>query len=167
MPIVDTDISTFLSGGAANADPDASLGGAKSSTEWAGGTLHDLFDVITGEENADSDVEYRAIYVQNDHATLTAIGMKVYISAETEGGADLALAIADEAKNTTIETIADEDTAPSGPTFSAPTTAGTALSIGDLGPGEYRGLWLRRTASDSGAVANDGATITFVFDTEE
>jgi hypothetical protein len=166
MAIVAGDISTYLSGGAANADPDASLGGAKSSVEWAGGVLHDLFDIVSGAENAASDDEYRAIYVQNDHATLTALGMKVYVSAETAGGAALAIAIADEAVDVTIETIADEDTAPSGPTFSTPTTEGAALSIGDLAPGESRGLWLRRTAANTGAVSNDGATLTFIFDTE-
>ena len=165
MAIVAADLDTYLSGGAANADPDASLGGAKSSIAWTGGTLHDLFDVVTGAENADSDAEYRAIYVQNGHATLTMLGLSVYVSAETAGGAALAIAVADEAVDTTIETIADEDTAPSGPTFSTPTTAEAALSIGDLAPGESRGLWIRRTAANTGAVDDDGGTLTFVFDT--
>ena len=51
MAIAAGDINTYLSGGASNSDPDASLGGAKSSTEWTGGTLHDLFDAVSGDEN--------------------------------------------------------------------------------------------------------------------
>ena len=50
--------------------------------------------------------------------------------------------------------------------FSTPTTSGAALAIGDLAPGEYRGLWLRRTAANTGAVSNDGATLTVRLDTE-
>jgi hypothetical protein len=82
------------------------------------------------------------------------------------GGASLAIALPDEAVNATIETVANENTAPVGPTFSTPTTEGAALLIGDLAPGEFRGLWLRRTAANSAALSADGATLTFVFDTE-
>lgn len=165
MAIVAGDIATYLSGGAANADPDAALGGAKSSTAWTGGTLHDLFDVISGAENAASEAEYRCIYVQNNHATLTALGMVVYISAETAGGAALAIALAGEGASAQAETVANENTAPSGETFSSPTTSGTGLSIGDLAPGAYYGIWLRRTAANTSALDNDGATLTFAFDT--
>ena len=166
MAIVAGDIATYLSGGASNSDPDASLGGAKSSTAWTGGTLHDLFDVVTGAENAASEAEYRLVYVQNNHATLTALGMTVHISAETAGGAALAIALAGEGASAQAETIANENTAPSGETFSSPTTSGTGLSIGDLAPAAYYGLWIRRTAANTGAVADDGATLTFTFDTE-
>lgn len=166
MPIVAADIDTFLSGGAANSNVNASLGGAQSSTAWTGGSLHDLFDVVGALENAASEAEYRAIYIENGHATLTAYGTVVYISAETAGGAVLAMAVADEAVNTTIETVANENTAPSGPTFSAPTTQGTGIAIGDLAPGDSRGLWLRRTAANTVAVANDGATLTIWCETE-
>lgn len=167
MPIADTDISTYLTGGAANADPNLSLGGAKSSVEWTGGTLHDLFDKITGDENAASEDEYRCIVVQNDHATLTAELVGVYIDSQTAGGATLALAVADEAKNVAPESVADEDTAPVGPVFSAPTTPATALQLGDLGPGEWRAIWLQRTTADTGALDDDGATIGIRFDTPE
>ena len=165
MAIVAGDFDTYLSGGASNSDPDAALGGAKSSTAWTGGSLHDLFDVVSGAENAASEAEYRAIYIQNGHGTLTMQGLSVYVSAETTGGAALAIAIADEAIDATIETIADEDTAPSGPSFTTPTTTGAALLIGDLDPGESRGLWIRRTAANNSAIDADGATLTFFCDT--
>jgi hypothetical protein len=57
VAITASDLQTRLSGGGANADPNASLGGVMSSTAWAGGVLHDLFDVVTGDENAASEVE--------------------------------------------------------------------------------------------------------------
>jgi hypothetical protein len=167
MAVVAANIDTFLTGEASNADPNLSLGGVKSSVEWAGGTLHDLFDVMSAVENAANDDEYRAIAVQNSHATQTAYAFSVYVSDQVAGGADFALAVADEAKNTTVETIADENTPPTGPAFSAPTTAETALLLGDLGPGEWRGLWIRRTGANSAAKSNDGGEITFTWETEE
>ena len=50
MPIVAGDIDFRLSGGAANSDVNASLGGAKSSTELVDATLHNLFDQVSGDE---------------------------------------------------------------------------------------------------------------------
>ena len=163
MPIVASDIAFYLSGGAANANPNLSLGGAKSSTAWANNGA--LFDTISGAENAASDVEYRAVYVQNNHATLTLQAAKVYIAAETAGGASVAIALADEAVNATIETIADEGTAPVGPAFSTPTTTGAALTIGDLAPGAFKGIWIRRTAANTSAVTGDGFTLAVFGDT--
>lgn len=165
MAIVTTDISTYLSGGGANSDPNASIGGAKSSTEWNGGTLHDLFDIITGDENAAETVDYRCIYLQNDHGSLTWEDVVAWISAQTAGGADLAIGLDPAGIDGTAASPADEETAPAGVTFSTPTSKETGLSIGDMAAGEYQAIWLRRTATDSAAVDNDGATLSFAGDT--
>lgn len=47
MPIVSGDIDYFLTGGAANSDPAASIGGAKSSVQV---TPNDLFDDVSSAE---------------------------------------------------------------------------------------------------------------------
>lgn len=164
MAIAASDINTYLSGGAANSDPDASLGGAKSSVEWTGGSLHDLFDAVSGDENAESDVEYRCVYYQNDHATLTTSAGKLYISSETASGADLAIGLDPAGASATATTIADEDTAPAGVTFTSPTTKAAGITMPDLAPGAYIGVWFRRTAANTAAIDNDGATVRFSFD---
>lgn len=172
MPIASADIKTYLSGGATNTNPNASLGGVISSTEWTGGTLHDLFDVVTGDENAAQESEYRCIYVKNTHASLTWLGVKVWISAETAGGANAAIGL-DPAGNgngsTTgvATTIANEDTAPTGVSFSSPTTKAAGLTIGDLGPGQCRAVWIRRTTTNSAPLDNDSVTLTFEGDTQQ
>lgn len=165
MAIVEADIKLYLSGGAANSDPNASLGGAISSTEWAGAVLHDLFDKVTGDENAASDVEYRGIYVKNNHGSLTWEAVKLWITDVVAGGADIAVALAGEGLNATMETVANENTAPSGETFSAPTTKGAGLSLGDIPAGQRYGIWVRRTATNSAAVDADGATLNLEGDT--
>lgn len=59
-----------------------SLGEFISTTQITDASLHNLFDVVTGDENAASDVEYRCIFVHNNHATLTWQGVVVWLSAE-------------------------------------------------------------------------------------
>lgn len=169
MAVLASDIQTRLSGGSANTDPNASLGGVMSSTAWAGGTLHDLFDLVTGDENAASDVEYRCIYVRNN-AAQTLFGAVVWLTAEVAGGATLAIGldpagVGNGSTTGVATTIANEGVAPTGVAFSAPGTKATGLAIGDLAAGTGRAVWLRRTAANTGAVDNDGATINIGGDT--
>lgn len=155
----------------AQADPNASLGKYVSTTDVVTATLHNLFDVITGDENAASDVEYRCLFVLNDHATLTWENVVVWLSAEVSGGAvaaigvDTTAASAKGASSAQALTIANESTAPAGVSFSAPTTKGAGVSIGSLAPGQVRAIWVRRTAANTVAVDNDGVTLRREGDT--
>lgn len=161
MPIASSDIKKYLSGGVANADPNASLGGVMSSVEIVDNTLHNLFDKTTGAEASAGDIEYRAFFVKNTHATLTYEDVVIYLSSNTPSAdTTVAIAIADEAVGvSTIETIANESTAPVGPAFSSPATAGTGLSIGSLAPGEMKGIWVRWTVTAGAAAVADEATL--------
>jgi len=161
MPIVASDIKKYLSGGAANSDPNAALGGAISSVEIVDNTLHNLFDKTTGAEAAAGDIEYRAFFIKNTHATITYEDVVVYISSNTPSADTVvAIAIADEAVGTsTIETIANENTAPSGPAFSSPANAASGISIGNMAPGEMKGIWIRWTVTAGAAAVADQATI--------
>ena len=49
--------------------------------------------------------------------------------------------------------------------FSTPTTDGGGLSVGTLAPGQVKGIWVRRTATNSAAINNDGFTLAASFDT--
>lgn len=162
MPIVTGDIKKYLSGGAANADPNAALGGAISSVEIVDDTASNLFDTVTVTESSAGDIEYRAFFVKNTHATLTYEDVTIYISTNTPSvDTTVAIAIADEAVGVdTIETIADESTAPVGPTFSSPSTAASGLVIGDMAPGEMKGIWVRWTVTAGASAVLDEVSIT-------
>jgi len=177
MAIAASDIKVKLSiktgsagNSAAQADPNASLGKYISTTE-VGTSLHDLFDAISGTENAASDVEYRCVFIHNDHGSLTAESVSVYIDSETAGGASIALAVDGTAASAIgsagaqAEEVADESTAPSGESFSSPTTDGTGISVGDIAAGECRAIWIRRTAADTAAIDADGFTLGIAWDT--
>lgn len=159
MPIAPGDIDFFLSGGGANADVNASLGGVKSSVQVTAATLHNLFDRVTGDEGDAGDIEYRCIYVQNSHGTLTLQSALLWIQTQTPStDTSVSIALGGEGLNGTAETVANENTAPAGETFSAPATKGAGLSLGNMAAGDYYPIWIRRTVT-AGAVAYDSDSV--------
>jgi len=178
MAITATDILFKLSiktGTAGNqnaqGDVNASLGKYISTTQITDASLNNLFDDVSGDENAASDVEYRCIFVHNAHASLTWQGVVCWMSAEVSGGANVAIAVDDVAASpigqaaAQADEVANEDTAPTGESFSSPTTKATGLSIGNLAAGNCRAIWVRRSATNSAALDNDGVTIKCEGDT--
>lgn len=163
MPISSSDIKYRLSGGSSNSDPNASLGGAMSSTAVPAGG----FDTVSSTEAGSGDTEYRCIYVLNDHATLTLQSAKAWIQANTPGGdTDVEIGLGTTAVGTGNEqTVANESTAPSGVTFSAAANEGAALSIGDIPPGHRKAIWMKRTVNAAAAAANETFSIRVKGDT--
>jgi hypothetical protein len=162
MPIASTDIKFRLSGGSANTDQNASLGGAKSSTE----APSNLLDNVASGEAAAGDVEYRCEYVHNAHATLTLEAAKIWIHANTPSAdTTLAIGIGTSAVNATEQTVANESVAPSGVTFSAAANEAGAVSLGDIPAGQHRAVWIRRTVTAGAVASNDTATLRVKGDT--
>lgn len=164
MPIEAADIKFYLSGGAGNTDPDASIGGARSTTEIVAATQHNLFDIVSGAEAAAGDIKYRCFYVRNDHPDspgLTLEAAKAFIQTNTPStDTDVAIGLDPAGINGTAATPATENDAPAGVSFSQPSTYVGGLSIGNLAVGDFQAIWVRRTVG-AGAAAynNDGATI--------
>lgn len=177
MPITGSDINIRLSTKAGTAGdtlastPAESLGKYVSTSSMSAG-INSLFDDITGDENAASTVDYRCIFVLNNHATLTLQNAKFWLESEVAGGANVGIAVdnvAPSAKGASAAQaalIATETTAPTSVgAFVAPTTKAAALSLGNLGPGQVRAVWVRRSATNSGSQANDGVTFAIAGDT--
>lgn len=179
MPIAGTDLLLKLSvttGTAGNQNaqpnPNASLGKYISTTLWVDATLNNLFDDVTGDENAAANVEYRCVFIHNNHATLTLLGAVAWLSADVAGGANVAIAVDNIAASAIASaaaqaaTIANEDTAPTGVgAFASPTTKAGGIALGDIGPGQCRGIWVQRTPTNSAALNNDGFTLRVEGDT--
>lgn len=172
MPIAQSDLLIKLSvtSGAAGdstaqASPNASLGKYVSTTQLTDAILNNLFDAISGDENAASTVDYRCLFVHNNHATLTWSAPKVWLQSETAGGATTAIGLdpagvtAKGSAAAQAATIANETTAPAGVTFSAPTTKGAGLAVADVPAGSVFALWVRRTAANTAALDLDGAVL--------
>jgi hypothetical protein len=151
--------------------PSAALGDQVSTTAWAGGSLNDLFDDVTGAENAASTVDYRCVFIHNSNAANPYENAVAYLSAEVAGGASIAIGVdpaaasALGAATAQAATIANETTAPAGVTFTAPTTVGAGVALGTIPVGNVRALWIRRTAANSAALSADGVTLAAAGDT--
>lgn len=169
MPIISTDLVFRLSGGAGNTSPAASLGGAMSTV--GGGiittaVLNNVWDDVSSAEAAAGDVEYRGIYIQNNHGSLqlqTAVYWIDSLSTSPDTEADVTVAA--EAAGVAMATIANESTAPATVVFSRPVTKGTGLAVGNINAASFRGLWERRTVSAAAAVASDTFSVRVEGDT--
>ena len=149
-----------------------SLGKYISTTQITDATLNNLFDDVSGDENAASDVEYRCIFVQNAHGSLTWQNVVAWLSAEVSNGAVATIAIDNIAASAIgsasaqAALIATEGDAPSGVgSFSGPTSKGAGLSLGNIAAGYCRAIWVKRSAANTAALNNDGVTIRCEGDT--
>jgi hypothetical protein len=178
VPIASTDIvwtysvKTGSAGNSTAGTAAGSLGKYISTTAITNNVANNVFDDISGDENAASTVDYRALFVKNAHGSLTLTAPKVWISAEVAGGASVAIAIDNLAasaigsSSAQAAEIANETTAPTGVgAFSSPTTKAAGLSLADLPSGQCRAVWWRRTAANSAAINADGVTVTVEGDT--
>lgn len=163
MAIQSTDIIYRLSGGSANTDPAASLGGVKSSTAVTGSTI---LDTVLAAEGAAGDIEYRCVYVHNNHGTLSLDNAVVWLQSSTLGTDQaIALALGSSAVNGTEQTVADEDTAPTAVTFSTPASKGAGISLGNIPAGQHRAVWIRRTVTAGAPASSSSFTIRVEGDT--
>jgi len=172
MPVTATDIQFFLSGGATNADPNASLGGAISNTAITSGSLNNLFDDVSGAEASAGRTEYRCLYVKNASPTsnlvanitawvegATATSNTVASGAVIDIGFNPTVGVGDGTTTGVASTVANETTAPTGVTFSS-ATQGAPLSLpAPINAGQVLAIWIRRTVPAGASAANDSATL--------
>jgi len=165
MSIETADFEIRFSGGSSNNSGNASLGGVKSSNE-APETLNALFDAVSAAEALAGDIEYRGLYLHNGNTTDEMVNIVLYLdTVSTSADTDIAVGVGTSAVNGTEQTIADEGTAPSGVSFSTPTSAGSGVSLGSLAAGESKAFWIRRTVNENAANGSDSATLGFRCET--
>ncbi len=163
--IITAELKWQLTGGAANADPDLSIGGAQSSVEITDASDNNLFDDVSGDEASSGDTEYRCFTLKNTNASITLQNSKLWFTANTTSADDtLDMALSGLGLNTEPETLANESTAPSnGETFSAPASKAAGLAVGNIPNGQYYPIFLRRTV-DAAASAVDANSATMKWE---
>lgn len=160
MSVSASDIKFYLTGGTANADPNASLGGTTSNVEVVAATLNNLFDNLSAAEALAGDTEYRAIAVKNTHATDILYSAKIWGMQTTEGST---FTYGTLALDSGTQSVADETTAPSSPTltFDVYPTEGSSLSLGDIAAGAQKRIWIKRVCNAAApAFSADSKTLT-------
>jgi hypothetical protein len=173
MAIVAADIVKRFSVSAAAGDTTAgtaatSLGDQISTTAITDATLNNLFDDVSGAEAAAGMVDYRCIFVLNNHATLTLTGASITILSQTALGGLIDIALDNIAIS--AKASASAQAAAIGAETTTPTGIGAfgagPLAIGDIAPGQVKGVWLRRTVTAGAAALNpDGVILRISGDT--
>ena len=154
-----------LTGGSANSNPDASLGGAMSSNTLEPSGANNLFDNVSPSEAENGDQEYRAIDIYNN-GDATAEAVAIYMSAETSS-TDTSLDFYNDGTthdgSDQGDTIADEGTEPAGASWSH-YTSGSKLDLPNIPISEATRVWIRRTINSSATnTASDTSTITLEY----
>lgn len=139
-----------LSGGAANADPNASLGGVMSSESINSNNNPNLFANVGTSEAATGSDKYRCIFITPPVKNYTSVS--IWIDTQTlSNDTQLHLAVAPEGKNADAEVIVDENTEPADVIFTRPTQDYAALALPDLNVGDRIGVWIKRNVKSNAA----------------
>ena len=163
MAVTPAQLATYLSGGAGNTAEGSSIGGAKSTTKVNEvALLHNMFDKVIGDEADTGKVNYRVYYITNDHPSLDAEGVKVHLENVHDSGVqtlsqdkDISIGII-EAINATAQTLANEDTAPTGTiTWNEGENRADGITLGTLPHGQSRAVYFRRIIAPSAPAADD------------
>lgn len=178
MPVTSSDIQrrlTTKSGAAGDtltSTPGGSLGKYVSTTLLVNASLHNLFDLVTGEENLLMEDEFRCLALLNNHGSSSMQNTRAFLVSQGAGGVNFEIG-ADTNSSTPkgqsaaqFVEIADEDTAPAGVAFSAPTTYATGVTLGGgtIAAGSVAGLWIRRIAQNSASLAGDTVKLRVQWD---
>lgn len=160
-------VTTGAAGNSTAGTPNGSLGKYISTTQLSGTALNNLFDDVSGAENTAGTTDYRCFFVHNNNASNVLQNAVVWLSGgDPAGGATITIAVDTTAASAIgsataqADTIANELTAPTlVSAYSAPTTSGTGISLGNIGIGQCKAVWVKRVTS--GAAAVNAETVTF------
>jgi len=167
--IAESEVVWYLSGGAGNTSPAASLGGARSSTIISDRAFSGLFGDVSAAQRLAGIVRYRCFYVRvetaNPYGLLAPV--RAWIAEQPSGDDAIAVGLDSAGKNGTATTIPDETTAPAGVSFSAPASdeAGIELPDAPYLSGDYHAIWVRDSVpADAQFTAGDGPLLCLSFD---
>lgn len=177
MAVSAADIQFFLTGGSGNTNPNASLGGARSTSTQIGSGVNNLYDNITGTNHAAGNVDtsaaadYRVFAVHlktplTDASSSTLDNAVLKISASSLGDNAIQAYVA-ATVNHTITAGADENTAPTdGGAITFSSIPGGGLSLpASMVAGDDVHIALKRTVSAGSTAQTNSITLQIVGDT--
>lgn len=129
-----------------------------------------LFDDVTKAEALAGNINYRCIYLKNNHASDTATDVRAWINQDSLGADTIALGadpagVGDGAATGVGTTIANEATAPAGVVFTQPLSEAASISLGTFTFGTGRAVWIKRDVpvGTLATIANDISLLRFNF----
>ncbi len=145
-------LTNTSSAGQAQADPNASLGGYRSTTELSATSMKNLFDDVSIVEALTGDVEYRMVDIYNDGAD-PVYKAQFYMQSQTSSpGTVLSFGYSatdqPHADNWNGEALSNESTAPASPSMTFYDFTKTApLALGTIPAGQSKRVAVKRTVT--------------------
>lgn len=166
-------VKTGAAGNSTSGTPAGSLGKYISTTQLSGTALNNLFDDVSGAENTAGTTDYRCFFVHNSNASNTLENAVVWLSGgDPAGGSTVTIAVdnispsAIGSASAQADEITNETTAPDAVgSYSAPSSAGTGLALGDIQAGYCKAVWVKRVTSSAAAVSPETITLAVTGDT--
>lgn len=108
-----------------------------------------VFPTVSAGNSLAGLIQYRCLYVYNNHPSLTANALKVFVAQATTGPDEIYIGLdpagVGNGSTTGVATVVALDTTPpTGVTFSNPLSSTTGLLAGNLGPGQSFAFWEKR-----------------------
>lgn len=120
-----------------------------------------LFDDVSKADSFNGDIEYRCYYIKNVHDTDSFLDIVLFMGQQPTPGS---VAFGKDPNGPgdglaygAAVTVANENTAPLGVSFSTNNSEPGGVSVGELAPGECIGVWLRRTVTARNTTSNSGS----------
>ena len=139
-------------GGAANSDPNTSLGGTGSSVTLDTTALNNLFDDVgVDDKESSDDVNYRAIDLKNE-GDEEARHVSFFLTDTPNSESIIAVWL----DTVGTQSVVNEQTEPTGASGNWTTPlVGSKMSLSDLAAGGTYRLWVRRTVDEDALNKND------------
>ena len=174
MSVQASDIKFYLTGassdGGSQADPDASFGNYRSSSEIADAVSNNLLDDVSDAERVAGDTEYHCYCIKNTNSSDSLLEPKIWIETDT-GSAQYDISFAVEVptggdQSGNAQTIGDESSTPSVgagnvSAWSDATSKVTGVGVNqgshdvNLDAGEIIFVWVRRIIAAGASPASD------------
>ena len=148
MPISANEIKYYYSGGTSNTVGTGSIGQGISSTEITDNVANNIFDGVSESQISSITKDYRGFFIKNEDSEGGVMkNVTVWRSGISgNSGTTLRFTPTNSAKNTAMETIANDTTIPSGSfTWGNGANKAAGANIGNLNQNDYRGVWVERT----------------------
>ena len=165
------DLKLYYSGGKKDLDVISesylSLGGYRRSVTLPNAVNHNLFEEVTVGDAYDGIIDFRCIYLRNNHLSLPMMNLKLYI-ADKKDYEKIEFGVAIPTSNTGyVQLLNRVDEQPYGVTFYEAYTIGDAVVLkSSIASQEMLALYFRRTIKDyltlktEYEIANPGLTFT-------
>jgi hypothetical protein len=118
---------------------------------------------LTNAERTDGVTTYRAVMLRA-HGAYGVLDIKAWVGSDTDTQSTISLGYETPDGDGAIQTIADEETAPSGISWDSGTTEGTGLYHKTIDVSHNLGLWIKRESpSSSDAAAKEKIQVCLSF----